>query len=489
MECVSQLKRIINSLSHLYFMKNQLKFKSYLFYLSLFTLLILIVVSCRTSDSVVREQIEWIDFWWKNEPDNTKPRILFIGNSISRGYYPMVSENLSEKYNCDRFSSSRSIADPALIKETKIALGKYKHSVIHFNNGLHGWHLNAVEYEAGMRKYVKFLISHKAKDCKLIYSLTTPVPSAKEGEKLDPVKNEVVLERNRIARKIMEENNIPVIDLYSLMEKDIEQFIASKGDVHYNKKGYERIATRITERIANLLNENTAIFPVSKIENDSYDWWTRHSDVLKIKDSINPEVVLIGNSITHFWGGEPELQYLNGAPRKFNGPNSWSSVFDNYRVLNLGFGWDRTQNVLWRLNHGEMEGLHPRLVVIHIGTNNTSETENVRKNSAEEIVEGIKAVYDKVHSIIPDAKIVLMAIMPREQEPANPRRQLINETNRLLKTYAEKEKITLVDIGDKMLSVDGTLSKDIAGDYCHPTNKGYQIWADAIRPFVENIKK
>ena len=108
------------------------------------------------------------------------------------------------------------------------------------------------------------------------------------------VKNEVVLERNRIARKIMEENNIPVIDLYSLMEKDIEQFIASKGDVHYNKKGYERIATRITERIANLLNENTAIFPVSKIENDSYDWWTRHSDVLKIKDSINPEVVLIG---------------------------------------------------------------------------------------------------------------------------------------------------------------------------------------------------
>ncbi len=230
-------------------MKNQLKLKSNRFYFPLFILLVLITGSCSTTDSVVREKIEWSDFWWKNEPDNTKPRILFIGNSISRGYYPMVSENLSDKYNCDRFSSSRSIADPALIKETKIALGKYNHSVIHFNNGLYGWHLNIAEYEAGMRKYVKFLKSHKAKECKLIYSLTTPVPSEMEGVKLDPVKNEVVLERNRIARKIMEENNIPVIDLYSLMEPEIEKYSASKGNVHYNKEGYERLANRIAERI------------------------------------------------------------------------------------------------------------------------------------------------------------------------------------------------------------------------------------------------
>lgn len=463
--------------------------KKHRFYYPLFILFILILGACGTSDSVVREQIEWSDFWWKNEPDNTKPRILFIGNSISRGYYPMVSENFSDKYNCDRFSTSRSITDPALKKETKIAMGKYNHAVIHFNNGLHGWHLNAAEYEVGMRKYVKFLKSHKAKECKLIYSLTTPVPSKKEGEKLDPIRNDAVLERNRIARKIMEENNIPVIDLYTLMEEDIEQFCASKGNVHYNRKGYERIATRITERIANLQNENTAVFPVSKIENDSYDWWTRHSDVLKIKDSINPEVVLIGNSITHFWGGEPELKYLDGTPRKPNGPNSWSSVFNNYRVLNLGFGWDRTQNVLWRLNHGELEGLHPRLVIIHIGTNNTSETKNVRKNTSEEIVEGIKAICEEVNSIVPDAEIVLMAIMPREHEPTHPRRGLINETNRLLKIYAEKEEITLVDIGSKMLSEDGILSKEIAGDYCHPTDKGYQIWAEAIRPFLDKIEK
>lgn len=229
----------------------------------------IVIEGCHTTKDIVREQIEWSDFWWKNEPDNSKPRILFIGNSISKGYYPFVSENLSEAFNCDRFATSRSIADPALIKETKIAMGKYNHSVIHFNNGLHGWHLNGGEYEAGMRKFVKFLTSHKAKGCKLVYSLTTPVPSKEEGVRLDPDRNAVVLDRNRIAMKIMQENNIPVIDLYGLMEPEIEKYSASKGDVHYNKEGYERLASRITEEIVRITGTNTAVVPVSKIEKRS----------------------------------------------------------------------------------------------------------------------------------------------------------------------------------------------------------------------------
>lgn len=238
-----------------------------------------------------------------------------------------------------------------------------------------------------------------------------------------------------------------------------------------------------------LQKENTAIIPIPKLENDSYDWWERHEEVLRIKDSIHPEIVLIGNSITHFWGGEPKLKYVDGKPRKPNGPKAWNSVFGNHRVLNLGFGWDRTQNVLWRLNHGELDGIHPRLVIIHIGTNNTSETKNARKNTAPEIVEGIGEIYKKVRFKVPDAKVVLMAIMPREQHPGHPRRKLINETNLLLKNYAREQNISLIDIGPEMLTTDGTLSKEIARDYCHPTEKGYQIWADAIKPFVNELNK
>jgi len=239
----------------------------------------------------------------------------------------------------------------------------------------------------------------------------------------------------------------------------------------------------------NLQRENTAIIPVSKLEDDNYDWWDRHAEVLRIKNSINPDIVLIGNSITHFWGGEPKLKYADGKPRKPNGTQTWNLAFSNHRVLNLGFGWDRTQNVLWRLNNGELDGIHPRLVIIHMGTNNTSETKNARKNTAPEIVEGISEICKKVRLKIPEAKLVLMAIMPMEQFPDHPRRQLINETNRLLKIYTHEQNITIVDIGPEMLTPDGILSKDIASDFCHPTEKGYQIWANAIQPFVNELEK
>ena len=134
-------------------------------------------------------------------------------------------------------------------------MAKYHHAVIHFNNGLHGWHLTAEQYEKGLRKYVKFLISNKSKGCRLIYSLTTPYPSKVPGQKLDTLRNQVVMDRNRIACKIMEENDITVIDLYGLMEPELGKYSVSKGDVHYNKEGYDRLAERINNEIIKLIKK------------------------------------------------------------------------------------------------------------------------------------------------------------------------------------------------------------------------------------------
>jgi hypothetical protein len=211
--------------------------------------ILLIFLGGCTSQKVTREDTEWSDFWWGHEGDTSKPRVLFIGNSISRGYYTAVSANLSGVANCDRYATSRSIEDPALFSETRMAMANYHHKVIHFNNGLHGWHLSSEQYEKGLRKYVKFLQAKKSRGCQLIYSLTTPYPSKEPGQKLDPVKNQVVIDRNRIAREIMEENNIPVIDLYGLMEPELEKYSGSKGNVHYNKEGYERLAKQISIEI------------------------------------------------------------------------------------------------------------------------------------------------------------------------------------------------------------------------------------------------
>src|SRR5690606_21120076 len=119
----------------------------------------------------------------------------------------------------------------------------------------HGMHLTTEEYQKGLKKYVRFLKSKKARNSILIYSLTTPIPSAKQGEKLSPEPNQVVIDRNRVAREIMEENGIPVIDLYGVVEPELERYSSSKGDVHYNKEGYDLLAERISKEILRLTSD------------------------------------------------------------------------------------------------------------------------------------------------------------------------------------------------------------------------------------------
>jgi alpha-L-fucosidase 2 len=267
----------------------------------------------------------------------------------------------------------------------------------------------------------------------------------------------------------------------------ILSFVTTKGEAYtISGIGDTSTANAVTSPVSKIDTSalNTAIIPVPKLEQDSYDWWARHAEVLRIKDSINPEIVLIGNSITHFWGGFPLLKNENGEPRTPNGPQSWASAFGPYRVLNLGFGWDRTQNVLWRLDHGELDGLHPRIVIIEIGTNNTSQTDHARMNTAAEIAEGVAAICQRVHALTPDARIILMAILPRDQSPQTPRRLLINATNKLLADYARTAGLTWLDIGAAFLAADGTMLPGLTADYTHPTDKGYQIWADALRPYL-----
>jgi lysophospholipase L1-like esterase len=225
--------------------------------------------------------------------------------------------------------------------------------------------------------------------------------------------------------------------------------------------------------------ENNALVPVPKLENDCYDWHARHKDVLKVKDEIKPEIVLIGDSITHFWGGEP------AGPRK-NGPKAWADAFGKKRVLNMGFGWDRTQNVLWRLDNGEFEGLRPKYVVLNIGTNNFSGTKNARASTPAEVAEGIKAICARIAAKSPETKIILMGVFPRGASPKDGFRPKITALNELLAAFAKEKGMTFLDLGAKMLEPDGTLSREIMGDSVHPTEKGYAIWAAALKDVLKD---
>ena len=226
-----------------------------------------------------------------------------------------------------------------------------------------------------------------------------------------------------------------------------------------------------------------ATVPTPKLEQDFYDWHGRHAEILRIKHEIDPEIVLIGDSITHMWGGLP------AEPGREVGKKSWDAVFGE-RALNLGFGWDRTQNVLWRIDHGELDGLRPKLVVIHIGTNNLATTANYRAGTPQAIAEGIRAIGRRVKaSLVPQPKIVLMAVFPRGEKPDGPMRQSIAEINARLPAIAQELGADYLDISPLLLDADGVYPKELAGDFLHPSARGYEIWAEALQPFVESARR
>lgn len=223
---------------------------------------------------------------------------------------------------------------------------------------------------------------------------------------------------------------------------------------------------------------NPAMVPTPRLEQDFYDWHKRHAEVLVFKDAIEPDIVLIGDSITHLWGGVPP------EPGRANGAQSWEALF-GARALNLGFGWDRTQNVLWRIDHGELDGLNPGVVVIHIGTNNLAETRHHAAATPLQIAGGIRAVGQRVRGRFPQATIVLMAVFPRGESPDHPLRRPIAGINALLPAIAREIGAELVDISEALLDEDGSYSRAMAPDFLHPSAKGYAVWAEALKPFVD----
>jgi lysophospholipase L1-like esterase len=256
--------------------------------------------------------------------------------------------------------------------------------------------------------------------------------------------------------------------------------------LHPDSSGQRMMAEAIEPTLARLmedaprvpLNEmtdiNTALIPVEKLEQDSYDWYARHHAELRLEKRMQPKVVLVGDSITHFWSGAPLSARVSGAA-------AWQSLFGDKPVINMGFGWDRTQNVLWRLRQGEFEGLHPQWVVLNIGTNNLTGTTHARANTPEEIVAGINEICDELHERSPESHILLMGVFPRGEKPDNHLRAPIRKINELLaERLAKRPFVTFIDIGAKFLEPDGTLPWRLMPDGTHPNEAGYRIWADAL---------
>ena len=209
--------------------------------------------------------------------------------------------------------------------------------------------------------------------------------------------------------------------------------------------------------------EHDAIKPVPR----QGGWMTRHQSFNKRVAEGNVDLVFIGDSITQGWEG--------------GGKEAWAKFYGKRNAVNLGIGGDRTQHVIWRLDHDNVKNISPKAAVVMIGTNNSG------SNTPEQIAEGVAAIVKQLRTKLPKTQVLLLAVFPRGPDKNDKRRQVNEKTNEIFKKLADGKNVHYLDIGPKFLQDDGTLTREIMPDLLHLSKKGYAIWAESIEPTLKTL--
>ena len=210
--------------------------------------------------------------------------------------------------------------------------------------------------------------------------------------------------------------------------------------------------------------QHSAVTPLNRTE----AWWTeRHEQMNDRVQKGNVELLMIGDSITHAW--------------ETAGSQVWAKYYGNRNAVNLGIGGDQTGHILWRLDHGNIDGIHPKLAVLMIGTNNSG------GNTSQEIADGIEAIVAKLRTKLPQTKVLVLAIFPRGQDKEDRQRKVNQGANALVQKLADGKMVHYLDIGENFLEPEGTLSREIMPDLLHLSPKGYTIWAESIEPTITRL--
>jgi len=262
-----------------------------------------------------------------------------------------------------------------------------------------------------------------------------------------------------------------VKNLYKLTKTEINQDIESMVDgVHPNDIGMMRYADAYEKKLRLILqhtNGNTTTTKAITQRRDAriYDWESRHQEILAFNKTHSPEIALVGNSITHFWGGNPSNPVNNGK-------EAWNKYFGNKSVVNMGFGWDRVENVLWRVHHGTLDGIALQHIVLMIGTN------NLGLNTDEEIVHGLQHLLQTIQFRQPAAGILLMGLLPRRKLE-----QRIFTINQKIAQLANGKRIKYGDASALFLQKDKKINEGLFTDGLHPNEAGY----DRLGAFITKL--
>lgn len=192
------------------------------------------------------------------------------------------------------------------------------------------------------------------------------------------------------------------------------------------------------------------------------------------KDNQGPcDIAFIGDSITQGWEGA--------------GRNVWKKYYADRKALNFGVGGDRTEHVLWRFEHGQLDGIQPKVTVLMIGTNNSNKNKDGSEQYSEaEILEGVTAIVKQIQQRTPETKLLLVSIFPRAKTFSTQRGKLL-QVNQALEKLADNKTIFWIDFGSQLIEADGSISTEMMHDALHPGEKGYAIWAEAIEPKLKEL--
>ena len=307
-----------------------------------------------------------------------------------------------------------------------------------------------------------------------------------EAEKIDLsfVLKRIDWMNDQLSAYCKDKSNVTYVDLN-------QHFLDDKGNLNtslflddqtnLNAKGYEVWAQAIAPIVQKVLGDipkrHLANTPVRRDGNI-------HRQDIADKNRIKQvDLVFIGDSITHAWDTVPDFAV---SPR--GGKRVWDKFYGNRKALNYGQGGDRTQQTLWRVQNGIFDGISPKLVVLMMGVNNLGRKEC----TPEETADGLEAILDEIHRRCPDSHILHLATFPIAEQPFDGARKRVDELNSYLPALAEKKNkewdknvITFLSINDRLLTKDGTIKKELLHDFCHPSEQGYQTWAESIEPVVE----
>lgn len=293
-------------------------------------------------------------------------------------------------------------------------------------------------------------------------------------EAVNPINRSDYITLNQAQRKAFEQlkseghNN-----LYLISKEEIGLTIDGTVDgIHPNDLGMQDYANAFEEIIREILNEPYGKLATTQpcIQNrdaNVYDWDNRHQEILSLNKIKPPRIIFLGNSITHFWGGEPKTSVVNGI-------DSWNQYMEPTGVRNFGYGWDRIENVLWRVYHDELSGFEAAQVIILIGTNNISINSNL------EILEGLQFLIQAIKIRQPKAEILVLGIYPRRIDE-----EKITELNQGIVNVSGLMNIRYLDAGKVLLGTNGKIEEALFTDGLHPNAEGYRKLAEFMSPYLK----